>query len=154
MRSSKHDRKGELFATLSLLDQALYGDLAHSNDRQSTKELRPQAERLRLVGCPSLSFPASDIASISRADDDRITIEVASFGLYGPASPLPTYMTQRIIDEHIEGEHRIRGLVDILNHRLITLLWRVWQKYRLTLTPPPIRPSISEVKMFVGRRQH
>ncbi|WP_026375739.1 type VI secretion system baseplate subunit TssG [Aestuariibacter salexigens] len=56
---------------------------------------------------PSLSFPSSDIDSITLTGTGYYEVVVNFLGLYGPASPLPVYYTESIIQEfvrHAQGE--------------------------------------------------
>ncbi|MBZ9613416.1 type VI secretion system baseplate subunit TssG [Rheinheimera maricola] len=53
---------------------------------------------------PSFAFPSSDIDDIYQLDDGRFEVVVNFMGLYGPASPLPDYFTQEVIDELVEVE--------------------------------------------------
>ena len=90
----------------------------------------PENEIARFRATRSLSFGASDVASIDYdADADRYDLRVNFFGLYGPASPLPPYVTERII-ERDESPSAVEDLLDLFNHRLITLLFEIWRKSR------------------------
>jgi len=87
---------------------------------------------LRYRAQPSLSFPASDIASanwVREADRDFIELTVTFLGLYGPASPLPVYYTERVIQAP-DSNNPSRDLMDLFNHRLVKLLQVCWEKYR------------------------
>jgi len=63
-------------------------------------------ESLRFRGHPSLAFPAGDIERISSNALGQIEVESNFVGLYGPASPLPAYITEAVIAEQnrIESE--------------------------------------------------
>lgn len=89
-------------------------------------------EAIRLRPPLSLSFPGSDIAEIERlrAPDgrERYRVTAAMLGLYGSVSPLPTYYTERLLAEDEDGP--VRALYDLINHRLLSLLYRIFLKYR------------------------
>lgn len=53
---------------------------------------------------PTFGFPSSDIDNIYLLDNGRYEVVVNFMGLYGPASPLPDYFTQEVIDEQVEVE--------------------------------------------------
>lgn len=89
-------------------------------------------EALRLRPLLSLAFPTSEVAAIERqrrADGgERFRLTVTMPGLYGPASPLPTSFSERLLAE--DGDGPMRGLCDLLHHRLLSLLYRILIKHR------------------------
>ena len=50
-------------------------------------------------------------------------------GLVGVSSPLPLYFTEYIA-RHEEASQPLREFLAIFNHRMYTLFFRAWQKYR------------------------
>ena len=48
---------------------------------------------------PSLGFPSSDIDKVELSPFGHYEVNVNFMGLYGPASPLPTYYTEALISE-------------------------------------------------------
>lgn len=107
-------------------------------------EVGPAAsETIRFRGVPSLSFPASDIAGLDLVEvgvgpghdahifvpDRRVHLACAFLGLYGASSPLPAGYTERILWAAAD-DTRLRDFLDLFNHRLVSLLFRSWQKYR------------------------
>ncbi|MES0884483.1 type VI secretion system baseplate subunit TssG [Roseibium sp. SCP14] len=111
--------------------QALYLiGLLHPDMRNMGPGHDPEEEILRFRASRSLSFGPSDVSSIEYDDqDDHFDIRVNFFGLYGPASPLPPYVTERII-ERDEHPSPVEDLLDLFNHRFITLLHDMWRKSR------------------------
>lgn len=90
----------------------------------------PAREKIRFRAARSLSFGAADMASVSRdAETGRTEIRVNFFGLYGPSSPLPPFYTERIIESGLAASG-VEDLLDLFNHRLISLLHVVWRKHR------------------------
>lgn len=90
----------------------------------------PDDEIVRFRASRSLSFGARDVSSIDYdPQSDRYDVRVNFFGLYGPASPLPPYVTERII-ERDEHPSALEDLLDLYNHRLITILFEIWRKSR------------------------
>lgn len=87
---------------------------------------------LRYRALPSLAFPAADINHCSwqkTPDRDLVEVYVSFMGLFGPASPLPVYYTERVIQSK-DPNHPSRDFMDLFNHRAIKLLQRCWDKYR------------------------
>jgi type VI secretion system protein ImpH len=81
----------------------------------------------------SLSFPDRDIEGIERDENGKYRITANFFGLYGVTSPLPTFYTEDLIDQHLQGNSNARDFLDILHATLYPLLFRAWEKNRLWL---------------------
>lgn len=81
----------------------------------------------------SLGFPKSDVESVKCDDDGVWQIEANFFGLYGVTSPLPTFYTEDLIDEKMQGQSSTRDFLDLIHAALYPLLYRAWEKYRLWL---------------------
>jgi type VI secretion system protein ImpH len=96
----------------------------------------PAAEVVRFRAMPSLTFPPSAIHEITRpatpANPPAMT--VAFLGLTGPSGVLPRHYTELImrLERERKGEERraLRDWLDLFNHRLISLFYRAWEKYR------------------------
>ena len=78
----------------------------------------------------SLAFPAADVAGIER-DGESYRLTATFLGLYGPASPLPTFYTEELLDEAANDASTSREFLDIVNHRLFALFHQCSVKYRL-----------------------
>ena len=92
-----------------------------------------RAPWLRIRPRLSLAFPDTDIDGIGELPGGGYEIEANFFGLYGVASPLPTFYTEDLFDEEREGRHATRDFIDIVNQSLYALLVGSWTKYRLPL---------------------
>ena len=91
-------------------------------------------EELRIRPSLSLAFPPQDIATLDWAGPlEKPVLEANFFGLYGVASPLPTFYTEDLIEEANNDGHAARDFLDILHGRLYPLLYETWEKYRLSL---------------------
>jgi type VI secretion system protein ImpH len=60
----------------------------------------------------------------------RFSMTINFLGLYGPPSPLPTFYTEEILWSADPEESNRRHFLDLFHHRLISLLYRCWEKYR------------------------
>jgi type VI secretion system protein ImpH len=93
----------------------------------------PADEPLRFRPHASMAFPSSDVTRIEERGGNEVSpqycIDVNFMGLYGPASPLPAFYTEEIIDNSLDQSPR-RDFLDIFHHRAISFLYRSWQKYR------------------------
>jgi type VI secretion system protein ImpH len=98
----------------------------------------PHDEAVRLRPALSLAFPAGDLAGadwLENATQPRghLLITTTFLGLYGSDSPLPAHFTEALLAEKEEDE-RVRAFVDLFHHRILSLLYRVWKKYRYYVT--------------------
>ncbi|RQW65074.1 type VI secretion system baseplate subunit TssG [Vibrio viridaestus] len=77
---------------------------------------------------PSLGFSTSDVTDVEMIDSDRVQVETSFFGLAGANSPLPGFIIEQLIDTENAGLKR--PFLDFFNNRMITLIYRMWRKYR------------------------
>jgi type VI secretion system protein ImpH len=95
-------------------------------------------ERVRLRADPSLTFASCDIAELTnnKYPDgiERVRVTNAFMGLYGSTSPLPTYYAEKIaLDDYQGGPQPVREFFDVIHHRLLSLMYRAWTKYRFAV---------------------
>lgn len=115
--------------------QLLYLIERYAPDAAPIGEQGPVArERVRLRPALNLGFPAGDLAEIAWRDDPlggdgHLLITTTFLGLYGSDSPLPTHTTEMLLSEQ-DDDVRVREFIDIFHHRLFSLLYRCWKKYR------------------------
>ena len=98
----------------------------------------PSAEVVRFRALPSLAFPPSAIDAIRPARKDRPAVIIQTFlGLVGPSGVLPRHYTELIL--RLEREQRgperraFRDWLDLFHHRITSLFYRAWEKYRFPL---------------------
>jgi type VI secretion system protein ImpH len=84
------------------------------------------------VRVPSLVFPASSIYEIHDppAGEGPVEMTVAFFGLTGPSGALPRIYTELLLERIRSKDKTLRDFLDLFNHRLISLFYRSWEKYR------------------------
>lgn len=91
-------------------------------------------EAVRLRPASELAFPAADVAAVARREGGMgppYALVTAILGLYGAGSPLPAYYSEEILRAEAAGEDDpVRLFLDVLNHRLLSLLYAAWAKYR------------------------
>jgi type VI secretion system protein ImpH len=91
----------------------------------------PGRERVRLRPDETLRFSPGDIRKIELVgkDPSRADITVNFMGLYGVTAPTPVYLTELI---GIAGEDAapLVEFLDVFNHRILSLFFRAWLKYR------------------------
>lgn len=89
----------------------------------------PSREDLLFKPALDFSFGASEVDSVDYDEEhDRYQLTSRFFGLYGTHSPLPAHYTEQLLYEDPDG--RLRAFLDIFNHRLLSLRYRAWKKYR------------------------
>jgi type VI secretion system protein ImpH len=102
------------------------------------RDLDPGDEVVRFRALPSLSFPAGAISEIRRVplSPDSPTgprppeMIVSFLGLTGPAGVLPRHYTEMLLQQIRGRDYALRDFLDLFNHRLISLFYRAWEKYR------------------------
>jgi type VI secretion system protein ImpH len=92
--------------------------------------VHPEREVAHFRAHPSLAFPASQIQGAEWPDGDAVRMLVNFMGLIGPQGVLPTPYTSLIIERQREGDQTLRDFLDIFNHRIISLFYCAWRKYR------------------------
>lgn len=99
-----------------------------------------------------LGFPQRDIEKIELDKDGLYRIEANFFGLYGVTSPLPTFYTEDLIDERLQGHSAGRDFIDILHAALYPLLFRAWEKHRIWMAISERRDlsSLRHLQALIG----
>lgn len=113
-----HGNRYAFFQAMRLLRQRVSDDQA----LRDSVRVRPNL---------SLAFPDTDLQTVVRDTEGRYHIEANFFGLYGVTSPLPTFYTEDLIQEAMQGHSATRDFIDILHASLYPLLFRAWEKYRI-----------------------
>ncbi len=95
-------------------------------------------EKIRLRGDTSLVFASSDVsevAAVTYPDHvERARVSTAFMALYGSVSPMPTYFVEQLaLSEYQGGPQPVREFLDVFHHRLLSLIYRAWSKYRFSV---------------------
>ena len=93
--------------------------------------VHPEAEIAHFRAHPSLAFPASQIQELEWPEDGPVRMLVNFMGLIGPEGVLPNPYTSLINERQRDGDNTLRDFLDIFNHRIISLFYRAWRKYRV-----------------------
>ena len=86
-------------------------------------------EALRFRVHNTLAFPPSQIESIDW-DGEVPAIAVNFMGLTGPMGVLPIVYTELILSRVRSRDRTLADFFDIFNHRMISLFYQAWEKYR------------------------
>lgn len=132
-RLMKESHHFSFFQAIFLIElyRSSIGKIVHIGDNGPAS-----AECIRFKPEASLAFPISDIDSIVKIDDYqnafRFQITTTFLGLYGSDSPLPDFYTEDIIQSDPD-QTNIQDFLDIFHHRIVSLFYRCWLKYRYYL---------------------
>ena len=104
--------------------------------RESGQDVGSDVLRRRIRVRPhlSLDFPETDLTAIDAIPGDPPTYRITAtfLGLYGSASPLPTFYTEDLLAEQAEDQNVSREFLDVINAPLYPLFFQCWSKYRLS----------------------
>jgi len=95
--------------------------------------VQPSREVVHFGANPSISFPPSQLYSLMRKRGEPARMTVNFMGLFGPLGVLPQYYTELVINRVRAKDTALREFFDIFNHRMISLFFQAWQKYRFTV---------------------
>jgi type VI secretion system protein ImpH len=118
------------------------------------REGPPRTEVVRFRALTSLAFPASAIHEVVPSEDGERppVMTVAFMGLTGPSGALPHHYTELLMRLHRDGKgaekHALRDWLDLFNHRLVSLFYRAWEKYRFYVPYERGEPSRPEPDTF------
>lgn len=95
----------------------------------------PSREVVRFRAQLSLDFPPSAIHELARGTDESAPAEmtVAFMGLTGGLGALPRCYTEILFERMRHKDYALRDFLDLFNHRLLSLFYRGWEKYRFPL---------------------
>lgn len=95
----------------------------------------PSREIVRFSAHNNLAFPASQVQELQwPKDGDGAPVMVVNFfGLTGPMGVLPHYYTELIRDRLRTRDRTMASFFDLFNHRMISLFYQAWEKYRFTI---------------------
>jgi type VI secretion system protein ImpH len=92
----------------------------------------PDKEVMRFNAHSAFPFPASQIQEILW-DGPTPVLVVNFMGLTGPMGVLPLYYTELLIDRVRNRDRVMVEFFNIFNHRMISLFYQAWEKYRFTI---------------------
>ncbi|HEV3470598.1 MAG TPA: type VI secretion system baseplate subunit TssG, partial [Pyrinomonadaceae bacterium] len=93
----------------------------------------PAREPVRFKSAVGLSFPASDVAEVRPPEGEAGAAEmtVNFMGLAGALGPLHAPTTEQVIERVWRRDTSLRDFLDIFNHRLVSLLYRIRKVHRV-----------------------
>ncbi|EIK95418.1 hypothetical protein PMM47T1_16555 [Pseudomonas sp. M47T1] len=116
----------------------------------------PHAEALRLRGPLTPVFAPSEVQRLEQTDDQPPVMTSPIFGLGGPDGPLP-YAYQEWLQQRARlKDDAPAAFLDLFQHRLLSLLYRVMRKHRVAIgfTPPDASPVQRQLRALTGLLPH
>lgn len=129
-RLEKEASSFSFFRAVQLLQRAVPGTPLMGHQGPADQEaIRFQPEL-------NLGFAPSDLSSVKRTSTTsgapRFIVSTSFLSLYGSNSPLPTYFTEQLLDQ--DEDSLQRQFIDLFHHRILSLFFRVWEKYQYAAT--------------------
>lgn len=90
----------------------------------------PHTEVVQFSSVPTLAFPASEIQSLEMSPDGRPKMSVNFMGLCAAVGVLPHAYTEFLLERARVKDRGPAEFFDLFNHRMISLFYLGWQKYR------------------------
>jgi len=121
----------DFFQAVRLLERIVAGREPVGHDAALEREV------VRFRAHPSVTFPSAAIADLRRAQpSDRSAdlppeLTVTFNGLTGPTGVLPQHYTMLLLSRIRAKDLSLRDFLDLFNHRIVSLYFRAWEKYRL-----------------------
>jgi type VI secretion system protein ImpH len=94
----------------------------------------PEDEAVHFRANNELAFPASQIQELEYPDNAPPRMKVNFMGLTGPMGVLPYCYSELILERLRAKDKSLPAFLDIFNHRMISLFYRAWEKYRFPVT--------------------
>lgn len=94
----------------------------------------PEREVLRFASHNLLAFPPSQIQALDWSSDGPAWMKVNFMGLTGPMGVLPYGYTELIRERNRLKDYTLEDFFDLFNHRMISLFYQAWEKYRFFVT--------------------
>ncbi len=118
----------EFFQAVRLLERLFPG-------RKPVGRFSPPADEVIRFGAHStLAFPPSPVEALEWPQKDQIGRMTVNFmGLTGPEGVLPLYYTSLVAERIRAGDESPADFFDIFNHRMISLFFLAWEKYRFSV---------------------
>jgi type VI secretion system protein ImpH len=77
-----------------------------------------------------LGFPPSQVHQLEWPENGTPSMSINFFGLTGPMGVLPHRYTELIRERNRAKDRTLQDFFDLFNHRLISLFYQAWEKYR------------------------
>ncbi|MFW5750332.1 MAG: type VI secretion system baseplate subunit TssG [Planctomycetota bacterium] len=126
----REPQRYELFAAIAAIERAHPARVRLGEGGPADDEV------VRLLGDTSCGFAASEVTDVTAEETAsgavRYRLQTAAAGLFGAGSPLPRYLGVALEAlEESYGTDVPRRFLELLEHRLLALLYRGWRTRRI-----------------------
>jgi type VI secretion system protein ImpH len=133
----------DFFQAVRLLERVAREQAGYDARRQRQPvgwDQPPEREVVRFRTLPALGFPASAVSQIRppaprtgapAAEPPPPEMVVTFMGLTGAAGVLPYHYSALLLRRVRLKDYALRDFLDLFHHRLLSLFYRAWEKYRL-----------------------
>jgi type VI secretion system protein ImpH len=90
----------------------------------------PSSEVVRFSSVPTLSFPVSELDSLTLHEEGPHAMQVNFMGLSAAVGALPHPYTEHLLERIRAKDRGPAAFFDLFNHRILSLFYRSWEKYR------------------------
>lgn len=124
--------------TFSLLGGSFYQNVRRLLNKclRKGRQVSVPDDVVRFESVLTLDAPEREVESLSvdepTTEETTYCMAVNHFGLLGTHGALPLRYTEWLIDRRYRyGDDSAKAFLDVFNHRLLSLRFQAWQKYRL-----------------------
>lgn len=93
----------------------------------------PAQEVVRFQTNSTLGFPASEVQALALPEKGPAQMKVNFMGLMGAEGALPLCYTTLLTERTLAGDTSAFDFFNIFNHRMISLFYQAWEKYRFAI---------------------
>ena len=92
----------------------------------------PGKELVRFKAVQHLGFPGQPVTKVTPRINQppAVDMHVSFIGLTGPSGVMPQHYSEMVLQRLKQRDKTMRDFFDLFNHRLVSLYYRAWEKYR------------------------
>jgi len=135
-----------------LLQALLLLERAQPNATPLGHGIDPRREAVCLRGPLTPLFSSSQVGRLDFSDETQPVLSTPVFGLGGPDGPLPYAYQEWLQQRARQKDHGPAEFLDLFQHRLLSLLYRILRKYRVAIgfVPPQASPVQDQLRALTG----
>ncbi|WP_273046642.1 type VI secretion system baseplate subunit TssG [Pseudoalteromonas sp.] len=97
----------------------------------------PKQELIKFTSTQKFGYPGNAITKLEETSYEeglhKVTMQVSFMGLTGCSGALPQFYSELVMQRLRYKDTTMRDFYDMFNHRLISLYYRAWKKYKPAL---------------------